>query len=61
MLLRKIVIVVKANTEDDISLAVHAVANALEDGYVSGSARNGETSGYYFTTTDDVPDDEVPT
>lgn len=59
MILRKIVIVVKARTEEDVAETVEEVARQIQEGYVMGH-NTSENSSYHYTSTADVPDGEIP-
>lgn len=58
MVARKIVIVVRGDTEEDSDEAFDEAVASLIDGNVRGANRN-ERSGYYFRT-EEVPAHELP-
>lgn len=59
MIVKKIVIVVRGDTENDAEEALDTALARIVDGNVTGADRNDE-SGYYFNSTTDVPPNEVP-
>lgn len=56
---RKYTIFVRGDDEDARDEAVARVADLMKDGYQSGMDRN-ESSGFYFSSVDEVPEDERP-
>lgn len=59
MIVRKITIVVRGNTEQDVEEAFNEAVDRLNNGYVCGNDRN-ESSGFYFENSGDVPAGEIP-
>lgn len=56
---KRITITLAGATEDDVEFAFSEVARLVKAGYLSGADHN-ETGGFYFGSTDQVPDSEVP-
>ena len=59
MIVRKITIVVRGETEADVEDAFNEAVDRLNNGYASGAASSDE-SGFYFENTDEVAPNEVP-
>lgn len=59
MIVRKITIVVRGETEADVEDAFNEAVDRLNNGHVSGANSNDE-SGFYFENTDEVAPNEVP-
>lgn len=59
MIVRKITIVIRGNTEADVEEAFDEAVERLRNGCTSGTDRN-ESSGFYFDNSSDVPKGDIP-
>jgi len=58
-IVRKITLFVRGDTEADFEGALAEATALLNDGDLAGANTN-ETSGFYFESTDDVPEGDQP-
>ncbi len=56
---KHITITLAGATEEDVEFAFSEVARLIKAGYLAGADGN-DTGGYFFRSTDQVPDSEVP-